>query len=319
MGGLADAFTGNAASGRADATIQYALMQQDKQGKALQGYTDRGLAGLDKGFNQGQQQYAQQQGQGLAALADAYGTGRTDLQNGSASALSTLNPYASQGAAANTMLGNSLGLNGAGGNAAATSAFQASPGYQWQVDQATDAAARKQNALGMGYSGNTLAALTQLGQQYANQEYGSWQDRLTGQAGQGFQAAGQQAGIQNGAGQSLASLGQTYGQNQGSLYGKGAADLAGLDMQNAVAGAQLWQGLGNQTNSLSASTLNAIAQANHDAGAAQQAGANNIFGAAMGGLNLLSGGIGGMGGISGLARGIGNVSNGLTFGGGGLY
>lgn len=313
MAGILDAFTGNGASGRADATIQYALAQQEKQGNALQGYTNQGLAGLNTGFNQAQGQYAQQQGQGLAALGSAYNTGRTDLQNGGTAALGALNPFAAQGGAANTMLGNSLGLNGAAGNSAATGAFQASPGYEWQVNQATDAAARKQNALGMGYSGNTLAALTQLGQNLANQEYGSWQDRLTGQAGQGQQAATAQAGILNGNGQSLASLGQSYGQNQGTLYGKGASDLAGLDMQNAIAGAGLWQGLGSQTNALNASTLNAVAGANKDAGAAQQAGANNLFGAISGGISNIAGGFGGMGGISRLFGG------GLTPGSGGLY
>ena len=39
-------------------------------------------------------------------------------------------PFAATGTDANAMLGNALGLNGATGSAAATSAFQAAPGYQ---------------------------------------------------------------------------------------------------------------------------------------------------------------------------------------------
>jgi hypothetical protein len=289
MAGLLDAFTGNAASGRADATIQFALAQQKQQSGALAGYNQSGLDSLNTGYNQAQGQYAQQQGQGLAALGNAYGGARTDLQNGSSAAVGALNPYATQGGAANTMLGNSLGINGAAGNTAATNAFQASPGYEWQVNQALDGAARHANSLGMAYSGNTVDAITRLGQNLANQQYGSWQDRLTGQAGQGQQAATTQAGIMNGQGQSLASLGQQFGQNQGTLYGKGASDLANIDTQNGIAGAGLWSNLGNQTNALSASTLKAVADANKNAGDASQAGSSNLWGSIFGGAKLAAG------------------------------
>jgi len=50
---------------------------------------------------------------------------------------------------------DSLGVNGPGGNANATGAFQASPGYNWQRDQAIEATARNANRFGAG--GNELA------------------------------------------------------------------------------------------------------------------------------------------------------------------
>lgn len=104
-------------------------------------------------------------------------------------------PWLDSGKAANTMYGNAIGLNGASGNAAATGAFQAGPGYQFQLDQGTNAALRGASAAGMLNSGNTLTALDQYGSGLANQEYGSWLDRLNGVSGQGMQAAqGQQAG-----------------------------------------------------------------------------------------------------------------------------
>ena len=101
------------------------------------------------------------------------------------------------------MYSNSLGLNGQAGRDAALGAFQAGPGYQWNVDQATDQAARAANKLGMTYSGNTIDAQTRLAQNLANQEWGNWQKNL-----QGFQGAAQNAV----AGQTgvMADLANTY-------------------------------------------------------------------------------------------------------------
>lgn len=108
-------------------------------------------------------------------------------------AIDAYSPYAKTGQAANSMYANALGLNGAGGNTAATNAFQAGPGYQFALDQGTQAALRGASAGGMLNSGNTLTALAGFGQGLANQEYGSWLDRLQGQSAQGLQAASGQA------------------------------------------------------------------------------------------------------------------------------
>lgn len=120
-----------------------------------------------------------------------------DGQNESVGALNkaidAYSPYAATGQSANTMYGNALGLNGTSGNAAATDAFQAGPGYQFAMDQGTQAALRGASAAGMLNSGNTLTALTGYGQGLANQEYKGWLDRLAGQSAQGLQAASGQA------------------------------------------------------------------------------------------------------------------------------
>lgn len=103
--------------------------------------------------------------------------------------------FLSNGKAANSLYGDALGLNGADGNARATGAFQAGPGYDFAMDQGTNAALRGASAAGMLNSGNTLTALTNFGQGLANQEYGSWLDRLKGQSDTGLQAAsGEMAG-----------------------------------------------------------------------------------------------------------------------------
>ena len=122
------------------------------------------------------------------------------------------------------MLANSYGLNGAAGTAAAQNAFQAGPGYQYSVDQATGAAQRAAAAGGMNASGNTLAAITQLGSNLANQEYGNWQAGLSGLGAQGLTAAAgtsanNQAagGYQYGGGTTGATLLQQLGGGLGTL------------------------------------------------------------------------------------------------------
>lgn len=101
-------------------------------------------------------------------------------------------PWYGTGSAANTMYADALGLNGTSGTATAQSAYETSPGYQFQLDQGTQAALRGASAAGMLNSGNTLTALSQYGQGLAKQDYGSWLDRLNGVSGQGLTAAGGQ-------------------------------------------------------------------------------------------------------------------------------
>src|SRR5258706_15367901 len=124
-----------------------------------------------------------------AALYNQYGTDANKyLDTGLAnqlpnldSAISAYTPLSNLGAkygAGTDMYMNSLGLNGAGGNANATGAFQASPGYGWARDQAIEATARNANRFGAG--GNELAAVTDRANNLANQEYGNWQNRLAG-------------------------------------------------------------------------------------------------------------------------------------------
>lgn len=138
-------------------------------------------------------------------------------------AVDRFNPWVDAGRGALTTYQNSLGQNGAAGNAAAVAQFQASPGYQYQVDQATDAVARKQSALGALGSGNTMAAITDRASNLANQEYGGWQDRLNNLSNTGLAATGQQTGL---LGQ-LAGLQQQTGRDQANIYTGTAGQEAG--------------------------------------------------------------------------------------------
>lgn len=118
-----------------------------------------------------------------------------EQQSGAAldSAIGAYQPWVTTGNAANNLYGDAIGLNGAEGNARATGAFQTGPGYQFALDQGLQAAERGASKGGYLGSGNLLTALTEFGQGTANQEFGSWLDRLNGASGQGLSAAGGQA------------------------------------------------------------------------------------------------------------------------------
>jgi hypothetical protein len=216
-------------------------------------------------------------------------------------------PAYDRGEAASGMYSNSLGLGGVDGNRAAVDAFQAGPGYAWQRDQAADLAARKASSLGIAGSGNTLSALTTLGSNLANQEYGNWQNRLQGLGQTGMQAAGGmasalsgQAGVDTQRGQNLAGI---YGQNAGNIANTytNEASLYGQDAQNRANAVQ-WQ----------AGQIIPAGQAGMMAG--QQAAANRMNLGMQGlqlGANLLGsfagggagGGAGGLGGFTKLFGG----------------
>lgn len=163
-------------------------------------------------------------------------------------------PYTQTGGAANSMYANALGLNGPGGNTAATGAFQVGPGYNFALNQGIQALDRSAAGRGMFGSGNAAMALNDYGQGMANQEYGNWLSRLSGLGAQGLQAAGGQTG------------------RQGSL-----------------AGINMWGAGGRGGNLMDAGKFGAEAlyKGRMDDVAANQQGGANLYNAILGGLNLL--------------------------------
>jgi hypothetical protein len=130
---------------------------------------------------------------------------------------------------------DSLGVNGAEGNARAVGAFQAGPGYDFAVNQSLDALDRRAASRGLLASGNTtldtLGTVTGL----ANQEYGNWQGRLAGLAPLELGATGQAAtGI---AGANTAKAGVYTGDaaNRVGLFTNTAKGVADQNTQAANA------------------------------------------------------------------------------------
>jgi hypothetical protein len=182
--------------------------------------------------------YKAGQGRQLSALGEGYDAAQGFNQE----ARDGFQPYAEGGAAAFGSYQDALGLNGADGRARAVDAFRTGPGYDFMVNQSTDAAARKASALGLTASGNTLDAITRLGSNLADQEYGSYLDRLSGVSQMGMTATGQQAGVLQGMGTTATN----YGQNRSNIYGQTAGHVGATFGQ----GAGIYQNAGNTKGQL---------------------------------------------------------------------
>lgn len=217
------------------------------------GYADDAYSRMTSGFDTGLSNQVGALSNARTTFSDAVGNQTGAINAGADQAIGRLGqaadlyrPAYDRGEAASGMYSNSLGLGGIDGNRAATDAFQAGPGYAFQRDQAADLAARKASSLGIAGSGNTLSALTTLGSNLANQEYGNWQNRLQGLGQTGMQAAGGiasaltgQAGVDAQRGQNLAGI---YGQTAGNMANTytNEASLYGQDAQNRANAVQ-WQ------------------------------------------------------------------------------
>lgn len=83
---------------------------------------------------------------------------------------------------ATSLYADATGLNGADGAARATSAFQAGPGYGFQLEQGLNALDRRAAASGRLQSGNADIDAMTYATGLADQSYNSWLDRLAGQS-----------------------------------------------------------------------------------------------------------------------------------------
>ena len=175
---------------------------------------------LDKRINEGR-------GLSLDALGKGYDAARGSYQD----AIGLYDPYRTTGLDAWRQYADATGVNGQAGYDRSVGNFRASPGYQWQVDQATDAVTRKQSALGALGSGNTMVAIQDRANHLADQEYGDYLNRLKGISDVGYAATGAQAGLTKG-------IGDLYGQqgrDKAGVYGD-SARLGVLSQQNTTQG-----------------------------------------------------------------------------------
>jgi hypothetical protein len=201
---------------------------------------------LNKGYKQGRTDYNKgyTEGQGymnqgidtltgmrtdqLNALNTQYGAGRDALNQGFGAAAEQWQPFHDQSMAGYEMFQNSLGLGGAEGTAAAQDAFKTGPGYQWNVDQVTDQAARQGNRYGMLQSGNTTGQMARLASNLANQEYGNWQKNLSGFQGAAQNSTAALADIYAKQGAGLAGLETDLGNRQSDVYGQAGKGISGI-------------------------------------------------------------------------------------------
>jgi len=253
-------------------------------------------------------------GQGYLDTGLNAGLGALEGARGAYEPLSAL--AAKYGGGTNTYL-DSLGVNGPEGNARATGAFQAGPGYEFARDQGLDAINRRRAASGMLGSGNADLDAIKYGTGLANQEYGNWQTRLAGLVNPELTATSGAATGQAGIGRDIASL-----------YGADAAARLGLEQGVTTGQAGVNQGLatnqmalgnslaglysGDATNrvGLQGNITSGGMSANNTQAAGEAAGAKNLLGL---GMNLAS--LGASGGFDKLGNLFGGGGGGGLAGG----
>jgi hypothetical protein len=129
------------------------------------------------------------------------------------------------GQGANTALQQSLGLNGQTAN---QSNFLNMPGYQFAVQQGTQAIQRQAASMGNAYTPNTAEAVGQYVTGTASQDYNTYIQQLMGAAGLGTTAnQGLQTGQQT-TGNNISQSQQNIGAAQASGVQSSAGTVAGL-------------------------------------------------------------------------------------------
>lgn len=213
---------------------------------------------------------------GAGELRGALGRSLNQLGAGERGALSELDqgaaafqPYSSTGTQALSQIAAFLGLQGPEAARAALDGFQTSPGFQFRMDQGTQALDRSASARGGLYSGAAGKALTEFGQGLASEEYNNTLARLMELAGMGFQGATGIAGI---AGDRANTRAKFSGARADALLGTGGAmaDIGG-NRASAILGT------GQNRANVRTGGLSAITGANTQQGQAQAGG---ILGAA---------------------------------------
>lgn len=184
--------------------------------------------------------------QGASNINAGYTTARGDLNN-ALGAYAPLSSLATKYGKGTDLLLDALGTNGAAGNARATGAFQAGPGYDFTLNSGLDALNRRRASGGMLDSGNADLDAIKFGTGLADQTYGDWLTRLSSLVNPELSAtsgaATGQAGVQGG----LATLATQNSSDLTNLLGNttsGQANANNLQAQGEAAGAKNLLGLG---------------------------------------------------------------------------
>lgn len=153
-------------------------------------------------------------------------------------------PWLEAGKTALTTYMSELGIGG--GATGPSNAFQATPGYQFRVDEGKKGVLNSLSAMGMKNSGRALKALETFSQGIASEEYGNWLNRIAGVAGQGQNQANNNAQTSANAANSMSQTIQNAGEARASGYvGANNALMSGF---NGAANS-IGQFFGNNNNS----------------------------------------------------------------------
>jgi hypothetical protein len=132
--------------------------------------------------------------------------GSSAISQGQQQANAALAPFSTTGVQADTQSANLLGLNGQPSADAAMKSFQASPGYQYQVQQGLQGVDAGAAARGTLVSGSTIKGEETVASGLANQDFGNYMSRLNSLSNFGITAAGGQASTDTSAAGAQANI-----------------------------------------------------------------------------------------------------------------
>jgi len=147
-----------------------------------------------------------------------------------------LKPYRDAGLSVLPQLTSGLAPGGQFNRNFTMADFNKDPGYQFRMDQGSQALQRSAAARGGLLNGGTLKALDRYGQDYASNEYGNAYNRFNNDQTTRFNRLSAVAGTGQTATNTIANIGTQTAQNIGSNYiGAGNAQAAGyVGQANAV-------------------------------------------------------------------------------------
>lgn len=319
MGMFGDLFGGEAQRRAAEASRGF-LDQTLAQGRGDTGWSyAQGRGDLQTGATNAGTAVMGGYGAGRGAVIDASGRAINYLDTGTAGAFDRLTGGFGQAAGAyaplqglagkygagTSLLLDSFGANGPEGNARATSAFTASPGYSFNLDQGLDAINRRRAAGGMLASGNADRDAQIFGSGLASNEYGNWraglgqfvnpelaatQGAASGLGGlwSGLGMAG--ANLAYGSGAAKAGVATGAGKSLSDLYAHEANTLGGINTGLGMSLANLATTTTGQRLGQATSLAPQYAQSYKNQADAETAGSanlwNSLFGLGNAGLKL---------------------------------
>ncbi|WP_425909035.1 hypothetical protein [Nitrobacter sp. TKz-YC02] len=190
--------------------------------------------------------YGNLQSLGSQYLQQGYDTGVENI-NKARESFSPLSDLGKKYGGATDLYLDALGTNGSAGNARATGAFQAGPGYEFALDQGLNALNRRRAAGGMLDSGNADLDAIKFGTGLADQTYGDWLSRLGGLVNPELSATSGAAVGTAGSFNDLASLAQNNAMNKVGLANQataGQTSANSLEAQGEASSAKNLLGLG---------------------------------------------------------------------------
>ena len=148
-------------------------------------------------------------------------------------------PYSAGGRRGQQTYEDSLGLHGEDGGRNALMQYKAgaNPYLDYEQDRAQKGIEYAANARGEVNTGHTALAAARARQGLGYQDHQGWQNKLMGLGQQGFQAAGQQAGIAQQTGQYLGDARSGYGQQRAGnaiSYGNAMAATRNIGINNLL-------------------------------------------------------------------------------------